>query len=142
MSEVMIMDVWNVKEKGFPIKGSMEEKLKFLLNYAILAPSSHNTQPWKFSIKGNSIEVYADLTRQLSEVDPENRELYTSIGCAIANLLIAAEHFGFGYKLEYHEKEDKVVIIEFSKLEERNFPDLFPRSNYAIQTEENTNQEQ
>jgi len=125
MSEVMIMDVWNVKEKGFPIKGSMEEKLKFLLNYAILAPSSHNTQPWKFSIKGNSIEVYADLTRQLSEVDPENRELYTSIGCAIANLLIAAEHFGFGYKLEYHEKEDKVVIIEFSKLEERNLSDLF-----------------
>jgi len=125
MSEVMIMDVWNVKEEEFPIKGSVEEKLKFLLNYAILAPSSHNTQPWKFSIKGNSIEVYADLTRQLSKVDPENRELYTSIGCAIANLLIAAEHFGFGYKLEYHEKEDKVAIIEFSKLEERNFPDVF-----------------
>ena len=104
---------WNVKE-DFPEKGSMEDKLKFLINYAVLAPSSHNTQPWKFSIKGNNIEVYADFTRQLHEVDPEKRELHISVGCAISNLLLAAEHFGFGYKLKYFtgEEGELVAIIE------------------------------
>jgi len=105
---------WNVKEKDFPEKDSMEDKLKFLINYAVLAPSSHNTQPWKFSIKGNNIEIYVDFTRQLHEVDPEKRELYISVGCAISNLLLAAEHFGFGYKLKYFTGEERelVAIIE------------------------------
>ena len=96
----MMGDAWKIKEENFPETGGIEEKIRFLLNYAILAPSFHNTQPWKFSIKGNNIEVYADFTRQLPEVDPEKRELYISVGCAISNLLIAAEHFGFGYKLK------------------------------------------
>ncbi|RLI77827.1 hypothetical protein DRP05_09120 [Archaeoglobales archaeon] len=105
---------WYVKEKDFPEKDSMEDKLKFLINYAVLAPSSHNTQPWKFSIKGNNIEIYVDFTRQLHEVDPEKRELYISVGCAISNLLLAAEHFGFGYKLKYFtgEEGELVAIIE------------------------------
>lgn len=38
-------DIWNVQETDFPVTGTPEEKLKFVLNYAILAPSSHNTQP-------------------------------------------------------------------------------------------------
>ena len=110
----MMGDAWKIKEENFPETGGIEEKIRFLLNYAILAPSSHNTQPWKFSIKGNNIEVYADFTRQLPEVDPEKRELYISVGCAISNLLIAAEHFGFGYKLKYSTREEGelVAIIE------------------------------
>ncbi|HID43988.1 MAG TPA: hypothetical protein EYP30_09520 [Archaeoglobaceae archaeon] len=113
------MNVWNVKEVQFPVKGSVEEKLKFLLNYAILAPNSHNTQPWKFSIKGNRVYVYADLTRQLPEVDLEKRELCISVGCAISNLLIAAEHFGFGYKLKYFPEEGLVAIIELTPVKLR-----------------------
>ena len=41
---------WNVTESQFPREGSKIEQMKFLLNYAILAPSSHNTQPWLFKI--------------------------------------------------------------------------------------------
>jgi hypothetical protein len=39
------LTAWNVSENNFPAKGSNSEKLKFMLRYAILAPSSHNTQP-------------------------------------------------------------------------------------------------
>ncbi|OKH30965.1 hypothetical protein NIES2101_41915 [Calothrix sp. HK-06] len=46
----MKTDIWNVQETDFPATGTSEEKLKFILNYAILAPSSHNTQPWCFKI--------------------------------------------------------------------------------------------
>ena len=62
---------WNVSERQFPRDGTKSEQLKFLLNYAILAPSSHNTQPWLFKIVGdNTIELYADRTRGLPLVDP------------------------------------------------------------------------
>jgi hypothetical protein len=36
------LQAWNVSENRFPKKGRRTEELKFFLNYAILAPSSHN----------------------------------------------------------------------------------------------------
>ena len=39
----MMGDAWKIKEENFPEMGEIEEKMRFLLNYAILAPSSHNT---------------------------------------------------------------------------------------------------
>jgi nitroreductase len=42
------IQAWNIAENQFPKEGTRNEQLKFLLNYAILAPSSHNTQPWLF----------------------------------------------------------------------------------------------
>lgn len=122
---------WEVKEKDFPKAGTIEEKLMFLLRYAILAPSGHNTQPWKFSIRTNKISVYVDRTRNLPVVDPDNREMYISAGCALANLLIAAEHFYLGYKLDYFpkgEEDELVTVAEFfvEELEKPEFPeDLF-----------------
>ena len=91
---------WDVKETDFPCKGNLFEQLKFLLRYAVLAPSGPNTQPWKFSIKDDEISVIVDLTRSLPSVDTGNRTLYISHGCILTNLLIAAEHFGFSYKTE------------------------------------------
>ena len=38
-------EAWNVSENKFPKEGSNVDKLRFFLKYAILAPSSHNTQP-------------------------------------------------------------------------------------------------
>lgn len=37
----------------FPEKGSLEFQIKFVLNYAILAPSTHNSQPWLFKIEAS-----------------------------------------------------------------------------------------
>ena len=54
---------WNVSEEAFPIQGGPEEKLRFLLNYAVLAPSGHNTQPWLFRLSGDEGALCADRTR-------------------------------------------------------------------------------
>jgi hypothetical protein len=66
-----------------------------IINYATRAPSGHNSQPWRFVIKSDSIEIYPDFTRALPVVDPENRELYISLGAATENLILAAKDFGF-----------------------------------------------
>jgi hypothetical protein len=40
---------------------------------ATLAPSLHNSQPWRFRIDGDTIEVYADRKRRLEVLDPDAR---------------------------------------------------------------------
>lgn len=88
------LDVWNVNEDTYPAQGSAEEKFRFLLQYAILAPSSHNTQPWLFKFADDRLELYADRTRALPVTDPEDRELIASCGCALFNLRLAMRYFG------------------------------------------------
>ena len=63
-----------------------------LLQAAILAPSSHNTQPWKFRLHDGGIELWADRTRALPVNDPDDRELTISCSCALFNLRVAAAH--------------------------------------------------
>src|SRR6056297_3546023 len=67
-----------------------------LIARAILAPSSHNTQPWLFEIAGDRIRLIADRTRALPVNDPEDRELAISCGCALFNLRAAAAEDGLG----------------------------------------------
>lgn len=44
--------------------------------------------------------------------DADQRELYISVGCALENLLIAAEHFKYAHHEEYFpENEDSLVAV-------------------------------
>ena len=61
-----------------------------LVRYATLAPSSHNTQCWKFALADQSISIFPDLTRRCPAVDPDDHHLYVSLGCAAENLVQAA----------------------------------------------------
>jgi len=90
---------WKIREDFFPHYGDSTETLSFLLRYAILAPSSHNTQPWKFALGEEEIGIYADRSRWLRVADPDRRELHISLGCALENLLIAVEHFGYAHEV-------------------------------------------
>jgi nitroreductase len=94
-----------VSETDFPVTGTPEEQWHFLLNYALLAPSEYNTQPWLFRIQGDRMEVYADTTRRLPVVDPEGRELLISCGATCFNLQLALRHFGFHATMEYTLEE-------------------------------------
>jgi nitroreductase len=88
-------DPWSVREEEFPALGSAAEKLRFALRFAVLAPSSHNSQPWWFRVVGDHVDVYADRTRALPVVDPEDRELTISCGAAIFQLRLALRFFGY-----------------------------------------------
>jgi len=60
----------------------------YLVRVAARAPSLHNTQPWRFKIGPDAIELYADYSRQL-ETDPIGRELLISCGAALYGLRLA-----------------------------------------------------
>jgi nitroreductase len=57
------------------------------------APSIHNTQPWRWVVRGANLELHAERTRQLSQLDPEAHLLLLSCGAALhhARLAVAAE---------------------------------------------------
>src|SRR5690242_9653543 len=88
-------DPWAIAEADFPRDEPLEEQLKFLVGYAALAPSGHNSQPWLFWVEGDKVELYADRARALPVVDPDDRELVISCGCALAHYRIALAYFGF-----------------------------------------------
>lgn len=68
-----------------------------LVRCATLAPSSHNTQCWKFALdaNGRSISVLPDLARRCPVVDPDDHHVFVSLGCATENLVQAALAHGF-----------------------------------------------
>jgi nitroreductase len=65
------------------------ELLQHVAGKAALAPSVHNTQPWRFRLTGNGLELRADRTRQLAALDPTGRQLLISCGCALFNARVA-----------------------------------------------------
>lgn len=79
---------------GFPRGASTQELWTFLLRYAVKAPSGHNTQPWRFRTSDGRLQLYADRSRSLPVVDPEDRELVMSCGAALAHLTVALRHYG------------------------------------------------
>jgi len=84
---------WNIDPSKFQTTRTSIEKGRFAVGYAILAPSSHNTQPWRFIVNGNELLVCADRTRSLPNIDPFDRELIISCGAALFNLRVALAYF-------------------------------------------------
>src|SRR3954452_9424 len=50
---------------------------------ATRAPSIHNTQPWRFVLTQDALEIWADRDRKLKVLDPRGRQMMISLGCAV-----------------------------------------------------------
>lgn len=104
---------WNIKISDFRKTKSNIERLKVVVNFGILAPSGHNTQPWKVSISEKSIGIFIENERRLLVGDPTDRLLHISIGCFIENILISLDYFGYKYNLKLvNSKNNKIANIE------------------------------
>jgi nitroreductase len=69
-------------------------ELLTVIEYAGLAPSVHNTQPWSFSLSDNAVEVRADRRRGLAVLDPRGRQLTISCGAALEFAYLAVRGLG------------------------------------------------
>lgn len=102
---------------------SDREKLEFLVQAATFAPSSHNSQPWLFSLSGKTILVSMNPKRVLQASDANHRQLFISLGCAIQNILTAADYYSlrpqvrWSWELaESKPQGTNVASIEFADL--------------------------
>ena len=74
--------------------GLPEPMTRRVVTAAGMAPSLFNTQPWKFRLRPDRIEIHADLGRRLIATDPEDRELRIACGAALFNLRLAVHAHG------------------------------------------------
>lgn len=114
---------WHIDESEFYELESFAEEMRFLLRYAVLAPSGHNRQPWAFRITESGVEVFADYSRRLPIVDPADRELVMSVGAAITNFRVAAAHFGFDTTVVYEHRPEERIPIAVIAVAETCAPD-------------------
>lgn len=93
--------VWTLKEN---------DAMRSLIHFATLAANGHNTQPWKFAVRATAIEIHPDYSRELKVVDPQHRELWISLGCALENLLVAAHATGYAAEVAYPDSSDVIRV--------------------------------
>ncbi|MFN7289467.1 MAG: Acg family FMN-binding oxidoreductase [Pirellula sp.] len=110
---------WNIDASGYPQNGPWADRLTFLLRYATLAPSSHNTQPWSFRVRENAADLFIEETRWLKVADVDQRELHISIGCTLENLLVAAEHFGLDCETDYLPDSKNPMLAATVRIQRR-----------------------
>lgn len=89
---------------------SVPTQMRGLVRYATLAASGHNTQPWKFAIQTDAIEIHPDYSRRLPVVDPGDRELWISLGCSLENLLHAARAAGYAPDVTYPDTAEFIRV--------------------------------
>lgn len=82
-----------------------------LVGHAILAPSSHNTQCWRFRLGPSHIEILPDWGRRCPVVDPDDHHLFVSLGCALENLLQAASALGLRGEAHYRGEAGGSVMV-------------------------------
>ncbi len=76
----------------YPANGeALEESL---IHAALLASSPHNTQPWSFAYEARRISLFVDDARSLGAMDSLARERHIGLGCAVENLVLAAQAKG------------------------------------------------
>jgi len=107
---------WDIKPEMYPPNGDPKEQVSFILRYGVLAPSTHNSQPWRFTITApNELRIDPDWSRALPHSDADNRGLFFSQGCCLQNILVAAEYFGWevDYAIKGNDAKNGYIAVKF-----------------------------
>lgn len=91
---------------------SERPELEDLVRYATLAANGHNTQPWRFGLAEDRIAILPDFARRTPVVDPDDHHLFTSLGCAAENLVLAAAARGRTGDLRFDPDGAGTVVFE------------------------------
>ncbi len=98
----------------------------YLIRTAARAPSVHNTQPWRFKVSENAIELYADPRRKL-RIDPAGREMLISCGAALFGLRLAIRSLGYQPNVDLLPDPAKLRLLARVRLRAGTPPTAFER---------------
>lgn len=90
---------------------------------AVWAPSVHNTQPWRFGVRGARISLSADIDRRLDVADPDGREMLISCGAALYNLRSSLRALGYTPGVRLLPDPDRPHLLADVYLEPGEHPD-------------------
>lgn len=113
--EALVAQTWRVNsEPGQDGAAPMPQPAKALglelVRLATLAPSSHNTQCWKFALEDQAVVILPDLARRCPAVDPDDHHVFVSLGCACENLVQAAQAHGFNATARFDAPQNSIRV--------------------------------
>jgi nitroreductase len=82
----------------------------------MLAPSLHNSQPWRFTVHADRLDVRADRTRHLTSIDPSGRELVLSVGAALFNARVTLAARGWAVDVQRCPSPDDPDLLAVLQL--------------------------
>jgi nitroreductase len=92
------------------MSGTVSEALVAAADTARLAPSIHNTQPWRWVVRGDRLELFAVPDRQLREQDPQGRLMRLSCGAALHHALVGLTAEGWTYRVDRPAGEPLAIV--------------------------------
>lgn len=110
-----MINTWNIDEKLFYNQKALKDKIKFVLNYAVLAPSTHNSQPWLLEVGDDFCKIYVNSALYLEMADKDGRDLFISVGCLIENLIIASRYFNIYKGINFADDFQKIILGKINK---------------------------
>lgn len=111
-----------IRSPGAPSAGAAVSQMHELVRQAVLAPSSHNTQCWRFQVAEKSISIGPDLTRRCPAVDPDDHHLFVSLGCATENMVHAALAAGLHADPRFDPNGDGLIAVNLEATPKRISP--------------------
>ncbi|MCW2542631.1 MAG: hypothetical protein JWM40_183 [Frankiales bacterium] len=88
-----------------------DEQLRHVVRTAGLAPSVHNTQPWRFALLPDGLELRADPTKGLQVLDLDGRQLHLSCGAALYHARVAARALGLNARIRLLPDESAPTVL-------------------------------
>ena len=106
-----------IRRRGHPVDGGVMADDRHLCRrelssrprspLRLAAPSLHNSQPWRFAMRGDTVQVRADPRRTLAVADPTGWALRLSCGAATYNLCLAFAVSGTPVEVEWLPDVDR-----------------------------------
>jgi hypothetical protein len=99
-----------------PGEGStVAERLAWYVDVARLAPSKHNSQPWRFVLRDDALLLWPDLGRALPLTDPTHRELLLSCGAAVHLAWVAARSLGHELEIAWLPESGSTLLARLTE---------------------------
>ena len=117
------------------------EQIAEWVRAATMAPSMHNTQPWRFKIlrESQTIELRADPARMLRHSDPHGRAVHIACGAALFNLRTAVAASGREPVTRLLPDPAEPLLLATVRLGGRHRPSEDERDLYAAIPARHTN---
>src|SRR3989344_5257251 len=101
----------------------MQKDFEKIITDGVFAPSGENCQPWKFSIKGNKINIFNIPERDQSLYNYQQKGSCVAHGALIENMIVSSSQYGYMLNLDFFPRIDDpnlVATLTLDKAATRN----------------------
>ena len=96
------------------------EVIEQALTLACRAPSLHNSQPWRWVLEGNAVQLFVDKDRVLYATDHSGREALLGCGAVLDHFRVAMAAAGWVANVDRFPNPNNLLLlasVDFSPME-------------------------